>query len=73
MITFPINNKSKNAIPFRVRGTQTLGTKKLDTLFICYAENENLAKKILNEYKMTKLVKYNMRTLAKHLDVFSKV
>ena len=40
MITFPINNKSENAIPFRVRGTQTLGAKKLDTLFICYAENE---------------------------------
>lgn len=73
MITFPINNKSENTISFRVRGTQTLGTKKLDTLFICYAENENLAKKILNEYKMTKLVKYNMRTLAKHSDVFSKV
>ena len=73
MITFPINNKSEKTIPFRVRGTQTLGTKKLDTLFICYAENENLAKKILNEYKLTKLVKYNMRTLAKHTDDFHKL
>lgn len=72
MIRFPINTKKENTNTFRVYGNQTIGNRKIETLFLCYAENENVAKKILNDYKMTKLVKYNMRTLAKHTDDFHK-
>jgi hypothetical protein len=46
-------------------GHQMIGTKKIDTKFICYADNEENAKQILNEYKTVNFVKYNMRTLAK--------
>lgn len=65
MITFPINKKSEDTISFRVIGHQMIGTKKIDTKFICYADNEENAKQILNEYKTVNFVKYNMRTLAK--------
>jgi hypothetical protein len=65
MITFEINKPNVDTTPFRVKGHQTISGKKIDTMFVCYADNETAAKKILNEYKMTKLVKYNMRTLAK--------
>jgi hypothetical protein len=64
MITFPINRKTENSTPFRVMGYQVIGTKKIDTKFVCYANDENNAKEILNEYKLTNLVKYNLRTLA---------
>ena len=45
-------------------GYQVIGSKKIDTKFVCYANDENNAKEILNEYKLTNLVKYNLRTLA---------
>jgi hypothetical protein len=50
MIRFPINTKKENTNTFRVYGNQTIGNRKIETLFLCYAENENVAKKIKHDF-----------------------
>jgi hypothetical protein len=67
MITYPINKQTKpNEIPFHVKGTMTINKKKIDTLFLCYAPTEEDAKDCLKRFRDVNIVKYNMRTLAKH-------